>query len=1073
MGKPTISDRLALRLHLSGRRAAPHLILLLGLLFTFLVSLYLSRLAEAQDESRFRGSVEEIDAAIRSRIQTYIALLRAGTGLFAASESVEPNEFNQFIEKIDLPRNYPSVQGIGFSVKLRRGEEAALIEKLREWDSTEFKIWPEALRDEYHPIIYLQPPDLRNQATVGYDMFTDPVRREAMERARDTGVPAASGRVELVEDTAADLKQAGFLIYAPVYRNSSQASTNAQRRSALVGFVFSPFHVNNFLAGILGNKKFDVDFRIYDGVEARPEFLLHDSALSRNTSDAAYEPHFLSVTTIDLGGRHWTLHYTTNPAFDLVSSSAYLPYTFAGGVFISLLFYFVARSQWRAREAAEHSAAEVRISEGTVRKTLAEHELTEQALRESEERYRELVENANDIVYTLDLEGQITSVNKAAELITGYSRDELLGMNITDVLTADSAEAGKRMLDLKLAGQQRTSYEVDLKAKSGQIVTLEISSRLIFKGAEPLGVQGIARNITSRRRAEEALREADQRALSEYERLLERISSLAQALGNSRDLLSIFRGLRDFTQASVPCDGLFVSLYDSIRDVRIACYGWGDGNEIDTSELPPMPVTSTGPNSRAIRTGEVVITDNYMSATRGHPAIIIGPDNGLRPESSIAVPMAVMGRIVGTIEVQSYERGAFTEGSVTAMRMAANLTAVAIEDVRLLDRESSARAAAEESNRLKDEFLATVSHELRTPLTAILGWSRMLEAGALDNEVAVRAIETIRRNAKAQSQIIDDILDVSRIITGNLYLDLQPLELAPIIEAAINVVRPTADAKGIRIETFFDSDPELVSGDTNRLQQVIWNLVSNAVKFTPGGGKVTVAIQQLNSEMRITVADTGRGISPDFLPFVFDRFRQADSSTTRQHGGLGLGLAIARHIVEIHGGTIAATSPGEGQGATFTVALPLLESVTGKRSERVADTLSCGKDQTSLAGLHVLLVDDDQDTLELITAALIGRDARVTAVSSAVAALDAIKLCRPDVLVSDIAMPGEDGYELIQKVRALDFSAARTIPAVAITAYAKEEDRNRAFSSGFQGYLAKPVEPAELILAVAQAAGRN
>jgi PAS domain S-box-containing protein len=1073
MGKLTNSERRSLKLALSGRRAAPYLILWLGLLFTFLVSLYLSRLAEAQDESRFQGAVEEIDGAIRSRIQTYIALLRAGTGLFASSETVEPEEFNQFIEKIDLPRNYPGVEGIGFSVKLRTGEEEVLIEKMRQSGSKSFKIWPEAPRDEYHPIIYLQPPGLRNEAAIGYDMFSDPVRREAMERARDTGMPAASGRVELVEDADADQRQAGFLIYAPVYRNSSQVSSTAQRQPALIGFVFSPFHFDSLLSGILGTGKFDVDFRIYDGAEARPEFLLHNAASTRETIDTAYEPHFLAVTAVDVGGRPWTIHYTTSPAFDLVSSSTYLPYTFAGGVFISLLFYFVAHSQLRAREAAERSAEEVRASEGTVRKTLTERDLTEQALRESEERYRELVENANDIVYTLDLQGQITSINKAAELITEYSRDELLGMNITDVLTADSIEAGKRMLDLKLAGQQRTSYEVDLRAKSGNIVTLEISSRLIFKGTEPLGVQGIARNITSRRRAEEALREADQRALSEYEKLLERISSLAQALGNARELLTIFRGLRDFTQASVPCDGLFVSLYDPIRDVRIACYGWGDGHEIDTSELPPMPITTTGPNSRAIRTGEVVITDNYMSATRGHPAILVGPDNGLRPESSIALPMAVMGRIVGTIEVQSYEKGAFTEESVTAMRMAANLTAVAIEDVRLLDRESSARAAAEESNRLKDEFLATVSHELRTPLTAILGWSRMLEAGALDDEVAARAIETIRRNAKAQAQIIDDILDVSRIITGNLYLDLHPLELAPIIEAAINVVRPTADAKGIRIETFFDSDPELVSGDANRLQQVIWNLVSNAVKFTPGGGKVTVALQQLSSETHITVSDTGSGISPDFLPFVFDRFRQADSSTTRQHGGLGLGLAIARHIVEIHGGTITAISQGEGQGATFKVALPLLGSVTRKRSETLTDNFPRPEDQASLAGLHVLLVDDDQDTLELITAALIGRDARVTAVSSAVAALDAIKVCRPDVLVSDIAMPGEDGYELIQKVRDLDFSAARTIPAVAITAYAKEEDRNRAYSSGFQGYLAKPVEPAELILAVAQAAGRN
>ncbi len=259
------------------------------------------------------------------------------------------------------------------------------------------------------------------------------------------------------------------------------------------------------------------------------------------------------------------------------------------------------------------------------------------------------------------------------------------------------------------------------------------------------------------------------------------------------------------------------------------------------------------------------------------------------------------------------------------MIMAANLTAVAIENVRLLKRESNAREAAEESNRLKDEFLATVSHELRTPLTAILGWSRLLEEGSLDDQVASQAIESIRRNAKAQTRIVDDILDVSRIITGNLLFDLNPVELAPVIEAAITAVRPTADAKGVRIETEIDSAPLVVSGDANRLQQVIWNLISNAVKFTEKGGCVSLRLRQVNSSVEIKVADTGQGISPEFLPFVFDRFRQADSTTTRQHGGLGLGLAIARHLVEIHGGTIRAESLGKGSGATFTIKLPFVD----------------------------------------------------------------------------------------------------------------------------------------------------
>jgi PAS domain S-box len=700
---------------------------------------------------------------------------------------------------------------------------------------------------------------------------------------------------------------------------------------------------------------------------------------------------------------------------------------------------------------------------------LTERELAEEALRESEERYRELVENANDIVYVLDFDGRITSINKAAETILGYSQDELLGMKITERLASDSIEVGEQMLT---SGHQRTNYEVDVVTKTNRVLTLETSNKLITKGSQAVGIQGIARDISTRRRAEEALREADQRALSEYERLLERISGLAQALGTARELSVIFRGLREFTKASVPCDGFVVSLYDPIHEVRTACYAWGDGKELDVSDLPPMPVTSSGPNSRAVRTGQVIITSDYMSATLGHPSVIVGPDNGLRPQSSIAVPMTVMGRIIGTIEVQSYQLSAYEPEHETAMSMAANLTAVAIENVRLLRRESSAREAAEESNRLKDEFLATVSHELRTPLTAILGWSRLLDSDTLDESVSRQAIETIWRNAKAQSQIIDDILDVSRIITGNLYLDLQPLELAPVVENAINVVRPTADAKGIRIETELHSAPAVVSGDHNRLQQVIWNLLSNAVKFTNSGGRVSLTMYQEGSSVEIKVSDTGQGISREFLPYVFDRFRQADSSTTRQHGGLGLGLAIARHLIEIHGGTIRAESDGKGQGSSFTIRLPLLDSRIKTTDDLKLEPISLGNQQC-LSGVHVLVVDDDEDTLELMTTALTSRKAKVTAVCTAGEAINVIKNHRPDVLVSDIAMPGEDGYGLIAKVRSMDTDSATAIPAVAITAYAKDEDRRRALDSGFQIYLAKPVELSELISVVARAAKRE
>jgi PAS domain S-box-containing protein len=751
-------------------------------------------------------------------------------------------------------------------------------------------------------------------------------------------------------------------------------------------------------------------------------------------------------------------------------------YTLTAGVLISLLFFAAIQSQTRARAKAERSEADMRASEATVRKILEERERAETAVKESEERYRELVENANDIVFTLDLEGYVTSVNKAVESITGYSQTELLGMHLSDFLTPAATESARSMTERKLAGEERTNYEVDVRERDGRRITLEVSSRLTIHQGKPVGVQGVARDITTRRQAEEALRQADQRALSEYERLLEKVAKLAQTLGTARDLKAIFCGLKEFTLLAVPCDGLFVSLYDPVRDVRTAVYGWGDGEEIDTSALPPMPVNFTGPNSRAVRTNQVIITNDYMNETLGHPAVLVGPDNGLRPHSSLAAPMAVMGRLIGTIEVQSYERAAYRDEHATAMRMAANLTAVAIENVRLLERESTARASAEESNRLKDEFLATVSHELRTPLTAILGWSRMLQGTPLESDMAVRAIETIKRNAKAQARIIDDILDVSRIITGNLYLELHPIEIAPVLESAINVVRPTAEAKGILIEVDLEEEPAVVPGDANRLQQVFWNLLSNAVKFTPAGGKVTVHLRQVNSKVEMEVADSGQGIAAEFLPFVFDRFRQADSTSTRQHGGLGLGLAIARHLIEIHGGSIEARSRGEGQGATFTMRLPLIGSVVespdalmtaASRVDEEAEGRERLKAQQILLGLHVLIVDDDRDTLDLLSAALTQRSARVTTASSAAEALRALKFFRPDVLISDIAMPDEDGYELIQKVIALDTVPA--IPAIAITAYAKQEDKERALAAGFQRYLSKPVELGEFITAVAEA----
>ncbi len=384
-----------------------------------------------------------------------------------------------------------------------------------------------------------------------------------------------------------------------------------------------------------------------------------------------------------------------------------------------------------------------------------------------------------------------------------------------------------------------------------------------------------------------------------------------------------------------------------------------------------------------------------------------------------------------------------------------------------------ARDEAEAGNRAKDEFLAVVSHELRTPLTPILSWVRLLAGGALDDSASRRALASIERNARSQAQLIDDLLDVSRIMAGKVRLDIQQLELPSIIDAAIDSTRPAADAKQIRVQAIVDPRAGLVAGDPERLQQVLWNLMSNAIKFTPRGGHVQVQLQRVNSHVEVSVGDSGQGIAAEFLPHVFERFRQADASSKRAHGGLGLGLAIVRNIVELHGGRVRAASAGTDKGATFTVELPLsvLQSapVPTRVHPRAVEPVPF-QASPSLAGVRVLVVDDEVDTLETIETVLGQCGAEVRTAPSAAAALETLEQWTPDLVVSDIGMPGEDGYALIARMRARDATQGGHVPVIALTAYARVEDRLRVLSAGFQMHVPKPIEPAELVAVVASVA---
>lgn len=410
------------------------------------------------------------------------------------------------------------------------------------------------------------------------------------------------------------------------------------------------------------------------------------------------------------------------------------------------------------------------------------------------------------------------------------------------------------------------------------------------------------------------------------------------------------------------------------------------------------------------------------------------------------------------------------------------------ERERLLLQEKMAREEAEIASRIKDEFLATISHELRTPLTSILGWARLIADGSIPEQQARRAMDVIAKNAQAQSDIIDNILDTSRIITGSLHLDAQPVDIERIFQASIDVVRPSAEMKGVALTATIDTRGETVFGDANRLQQAIWNLLSNAIKFSNEGGRVDARLARVGNQIEISVSDTGIGIEPQFLAQVFERFWQADSARTRKHGGLGLGLATTRHIIEMHGGEISASSPGKERGATFRIRLPLGSTDSGlpglPRDIRPsapempaildaarANGRNSSEESQRLDGLRVLLVEDNSDTMEMLRFIFDERGAEVITAASAPEALDALESRRPDALVSDIALPDQDGYELIQQVRQRDPEVGGAIPAIAVTACASSEDRMRALTSGFQMYVTKPINPNELIAMVASLTG--
>ena len=700
---------------------------------------------------------------------------------------------------------------------------------------------------------------------------------------------------------------------------------------------------------------------------------------------------------------------------------------------------------------------------------------------------RATLESTTDGILVTDESGRITDFNRRYMLMWGID-DEVMAAGdrdaILDITAARLHEpaAYRARIDEIVRASAAETFDL-LELADGTI--FERASRTRMVDGQQVGRVWSFRDITARRRAEEALRDES--------RVLEILHGTGIALSSRLDLQELLQAVTDaatqltgaqfgafFYNAAGGADGDTLLLYTLSGAPRAAFDGLGH----------PRATELFGPTFRGeppIRIADVRQDPRYAQTGIGMPL------GHLSVRSYLAAPvLSGAGHVLGSLLFGHSEAGVFTERSERLVVGLAANAAVAIDNARLyeaaqkaavereklLASERSARAEAERLGELKDEFLATLSHELRTPLNAILGWAQVLRRSGAGEADLHKGLDTIERNARVQTQLIEDLLDMSRITSGKVRLEVQPLRPLTFVEAAVETVRPSAESKGIRLEMMLDPLAGPVSGDPSRLQQVLWNLLSNAIKFTPKGGKVQVLLERVNSQIEISVVDTGCGIRPEFLPFVFERFRQAEATTTRRYGGLGLGLSIVKQLVELHGGSVRVKSAGQNRGSTFTVHLPLAAVHQpvygeGRTHPRAPSATRLDFTTTDLTGLKLLVVDDEPDARELVKRVLSDCGAEVMATGSAEEALRYIESQRPDVLVSDIGMPETDGYELLRRVRALGAERGGKLPAIALTAFARSEDRTRALRAGFLAHIAKPVEPSELGAMVAAVAGRS
>ena len=913
-----------------------------------LVSLALTvaawRFADAREQQAARLELEGRVAALASRLSTrilaYEQLLRGGAGLFATGGTVSRAEWGAFVGALGLA-SLPGIEGMGWAPKVPAGELGTHVDAARRGGVSDYRVFPLGGQNVFGPVAYLEPMSGRNLRALGFDMFGEPVRRQAMQQARDTGRTSLTGRVVLVQE-GAQPQQAGFLAYQPVYRADAHVGTVDERRTALLGWVYGAFRAADFVGGALGDSG-GLRYRIQDG---RDGALLYAGGGSRESADADPAALRVPVAMID---REWELvAWPDAPGPGAAPRGSTI--LAVGGTFGSLLIFGIVWSVATTR-----------------RRALAIADRMTAALREANEMLETRVRERT---------GSLQQTNERLAAVN----EKLRAVNAAFGTFGAGGPAAER-LD-RVAGQLR------------RIVPAEIALAVAFR-AETGGEPSIGLDAAPSLPAQERAR---------WHR----------------------------------------AAFDS-----------------DRSGEPP----AAGPGTPGSRLQAPLL--DARGRSRGY---------------------LLLGR----------ERGAFAAEDAAVLSQFALLVGTSLSLHETLARERRARAQAERADRAKDEMLAVVSHELRTPLNAIQGWLHVLRRRRADDAALLgRAIEVIQRNLDTQVQLVDDLLDTARIVSGKLRLELQPLDLAPLLRTAIDTVRPLAEGKRIALSTSIEPGAFVTVGDPARLEQVIWNLLTNAVKFTPPDGHVSVRLERLGWLAQLEVQDDGQGIDPAFLPHVFDRFRQADSSSTRASGGLGLGLSLVQHLVQAHGGQVMVRSDGQGRGSVFTVSMPLgmgglpdtstdrlghasagagddddgsLGHADADPDPEVAEAVAGAGAAGTLAGLQVLVVEDHDDSRELLADVLAAQGATVLAAANAHEAMAQFERLEPEtpaVLLCDIALPGENGYALLARMRSQEQARGgprrERLTAFALSAFTRAEDRARSLEAGFHDHLAKPLSQPDLV----------